>query len=88
MIYQSFEVKGHSSLFIDVSNKYTESEIIQLFKENDFVEYEIEDMEDGEKRLTFPEAIIDLYFEDGSLQSLNYGILFEDDEDFGEFFPN
>src|ERR1035437_1285722 len=57
------EIDSNNSLLFDQYIFYkSESEIIELFKENDFTEIESEDLEDGEKRLTFPEAIIDLYF--------------------------
>lgn len=51
-----------------------EVEIIKLFKSKGFKEIDMEDHEWGEKRISFDDAIVDLYFEKESLISVNYCI--------------
>lgn len=51
-----------------------EDEIIQLFKDRDFSEHEVEFEEWGQKRITFFEALCDFYFSDGELESVTWGI--------------
>ena len=53
----------------------SESEIIELFKKNGFSLSETESHEWGEKRLSFDDALMDLYFENGCLVSVNFGHL-------------
>ncbi|MDF2438671.1 MAG: hypothetical protein K0Q95_3047 [Bacteroidota bacterium] len=51
----------------------SEKEIIALFREKNYTEYETEVHEWGEKRLSFDAANIDFYFEKNKLSSINYG---------------
>ena len=51
----------------------SEKEIIELFKNKNFPQYETEVHEWGEKRLSFDAANIDFYFEKNKLISINYG---------------
>ena len=53
--------------------RLTEKEIIELFKSKNYVQYETEVHEWGEKRLSFDDANIDFYFEKNKLSSINYG---------------
>ena len=62
-----------------------EIEIIKLFKENNFEVTDSEKHEWGEKRVSFDEALVDLYFENGKLQSINFGKV-ADNQSF--FLPN
>jgi hypothetical protein len=55
-----------------------EKELIKLFKEQGYSEIDTENHEWGEKRVSFDDAMVDLYFEDGALQSINYGVIFND----------
>ncbi len=55
----------------------SEKEIISLFKTKGYLEVEAEMHEWGEKRLSFDEALVDLYFEKGRLASVNFGVFFE-----------
>jgi hypothetical protein len=63
-----------------------EAEIVELFKKNGFALTETENHEWGEKRLSFDDALTDLYFENGKLISVNFGHL-PDDKTF-YFLPN
>jgi hypothetical protein len=63
-----------------------EEEIIQLFNSKGFKEIDSEMHEWGEKRVSFDDALVDLYFEAGELVSINYGVF--EDENRIIFFPN
>ena len=63
-----------------------EDEIIDLFKSKGFKEIDSEVHEWGEKRLSFDDALVDLYFEADALVSINYGVF--EDENRIIFFPN
>jgi hypothetical protein len=52
---------------------FTEKQIIELFKSKGFLQYETEQQDWGEKRLSFDAANIDFYFEKNKLSSVNYG---------------
>ncbi len=54
-----------------------EHEIIGLFKKQGMYLYEVEEQAWGEKRLSFDEANVDFYFENGELLSVYYGIIKE-----------
>jgi hypothetical protein len=64
----------------------SEIEIKELFKKNGFEVSETENHEWGEMRISFDEALMDLYFENGQLTSVNFGY-FQDDHSY-YFFPN
>jgi hypothetical protein len=51
----------------------TEQQLIQLFKSKGITQYETEEHEWGESRLSFDAANIDFYFEKNKLSSVNYG---------------
>jgi hypothetical protein len=55
-------------------------DIIELFKENGFVEVETEEENWGEFRLSFEDAMIDFYFENGSLNTVNWSLVTDDSE--------
>ncbi|HET6244259.1 MAG: hypothetical protein H0V01_15895 [Bacteroidetes bacterium] len=57
-----------------------EKEIIELFKSKGFKEIDIEEQEWGEKRISFDDAMVDLYYEEGELNSINYGVFINDFE--------
>jgi hypothetical protein len=46
----------------------------ELFKENGHTNIETEDQEWGETRVSFDDLLVDCYFENGKLISINYGI--------------
>ncbi|MFN5183197.1 MAG: hypothetical protein ACK5D5_09280 [Bacteroidota bacterium] len=71
-----FEVDAKETLlFGERIFEMNENEIIELFKKNGFLLSETENHEWGEKRLSFDDALMDLYFENGSLVSVNFGHL-------------
>ncbi len=51
--------------------KLGEKEIIKLFKERGFIAIDTEEHEWGEKRVSFDDAMVDLYFEGEVLTSVN-----------------
>lgn len=57
-----------------------EAEIIALFKEHSFTELDTEDCDWGERRVSFDDAFVDLYFEDNELSSINFGVVMDDME--------
>ena len=59
-------------LFGKIVFELKEKQIIELFKENKITEYESEQHEWGEKRLSFNQANIDFYFERNKLVSINF----------------
>ena len=64
----------------------TEDEVVDLFKKNGYDKTDTEQHEWGEKRVSFDEALMDLYFENGKLISINFG-LFPEEESY-YYFPN
>ncbi len=75
----------HATMFGKKVFAMNEIEIIKLFKENNFEVTDSEKHEWGEKRVSFDEALVDLYFENGKLQSINFGKV-ADNQSF--FLPN
>lgn len=53
--------------------KMSEKEIVELFEKHNFRKLEKEVHAWGEKRISFDEALIDFYFENNILTSINYG---------------
>jgi hypothetical protein len=71
-IFASAEVEDPDALIFgkrifDLSEK----EAIELFKANGFSELDIEDHDWGERRVSFDDAMIDLYYEKGQLNCVN-----------------
>ncbi len=62
-----------------------EKEVIELMNANGFTEIESEIEEEGEKRLSFDQALIDFFFEDDVLAAINWGVLINDQGDIEEF---
>ncbi len=52
----------------------SENELQELFKKNGHTNIEREDQEWGETRVSFDDLLVDCYFENGRLVSINYGI--------------
>ena len=50
-----------------------------LMQRNSYTHPEIETMEEGAVRLSYEKAMIDLYFEQGLLQFVNFGVFITDD---------
>lgn len=71
-VFSSAEIENPDALIFgkrifDLSEK----EAILLFKENGFSELDIEDHDWGERRISFDDAMIDLYYENGRLNCIN-----------------
>jgi hypothetical protein len=64
----------------------TEKEILWLFSNKGFKDFESEVHEWGEKRVTFEELLVDLYFEKNQLVSINFGAVIDKNEII--FWPN
>lgn len=64
----------------------TEGEIIYLFKQHGFAEYDAEDHPWGEKRVSFDDILVDLYFEKNKLVSINFGAIIDSGQII--FWPN
>ena len=75
-----------ATLFGKLIFELSEKKIIELFRENKFEVTETETHDWGEKRVSFDDALMDLYFENGKLISINFGF-FPDEPSF-YFFPN
>jgi len=56
----------------------TEQEIVSLMNENGFSDIDMEDEEWGEHRVSFEDGLIDFYFTDGVLTTINWGVLVND----------
>lgn len=63
----------------------SEEEIIELMKANDLTQMDSEEEEWGEKRLSFDEGLIDFYFQDGELTTVNWGVFVNEDGEIEEF---
>ena len=63
-----------------------QAQIIELFEQNNFPLSETEDHEWGEQRVSFDEALVDLYFENDALRSINFGLYTEESTFF--YYPN
>jgi hypothetical protein len=86
-IFTSIEIDSeHAILFGQRVFQMTEKELVDLFKQHSFVLSESEKHDWGEKRLSFDDAGVDLYFANGRLSSINYGINTETDS--FHYFPN
>jgi hypothetical protein len=66
----------------------SEEEIVALFRNKGFREMDSELHEWGEKRISFDDALVDLYFENNRLVSVNYGILTNTGDNKIVIFPN
>jgi pyruvoyl-dependent arginine decarboxylase (PvlArgDC) len=58
----------------------SEEKIIELMKDNGYSEIYAEEQEWGEKLLSFEDALIDFYFEDKNLVTVNWSIDFLNEE--------
>ena len=65
-----------------------EVEIVTLFNSKGFTEIDTEVHEWGERRVSFDDALVDMYFENKKLISVNYGILSGDGHNKMLIFPN
>ncbi|KAF0202669.1 MAG: hypothetical protein FD170_1843 [Bacteroidetes bacterium] len=63
----------------------TEAEIVALMKENGLTQIDSEEEEWGEKRVSFDEALIDFYFQDSKLVTVNWGVFVNENGEIEEF---
>ncbi|MBW6489781.1 MAG: hypothetical protein K0B15_01175 [Lentimicrobium sp.] len=63
----------------------TEDEIIVLMKENGLSQMDVEEEEWGEKRVSFDEALIDFYFQNNKLVTVNWGVFVNENGEIEEF---
>ena len=57
----------------------SQAQVKQLFADNDITNPEIEEMEEGETRISYEKHMIDLYFDDDQLIAVNFGVFINDD---------
>jgi hypothetical protein len=83
----SVEIDNKDTVLFDVRIfSLKEKEIIELMKQNGYDLSDSEMHKWGEKRISFDEAGLDCYFENGKLVSVNFGVL-EKENNF-HYFPN
>lgn len=76
MIFTSCDTEYNEAiLFGNKLFDLSEAEIMQMMKEHNFKDLEIEEEEWGEKRMSYLDAMIDFYFESEELISVTWGIL-------------
>ena len=63
-----------------------EQQVVDLMKQNNFTLSDSEQQDWGEKRISFDEAGLDCYFENGRMSSINFGVI-DEPNSFG-FLPN
>ncbi len=62
-----------------------EQQIIKLMKENGLTQIDKEVEEWGEKRVSFDEGLIDFYFQDDELVTVNWGVFVNENGEIEEF---
>jgi len=87
MKFGSVEVDNEDTLlFGQKIFSLTEQQLIDLMKEHDYTLTDTEKQDWGERRLSFDEAGLDCYFENGRMSSVNFGVI--DELNTFEFLPN
>ena len=66
----------NATIFGEMIFKMKEKEIVDLFAKHDFDDLETENEEWGETRISFNDALVDLYFIENQLISITWGIPF------------
>lgn len=59
--------------------EFKEADIEPIFRENNFSDFETENEAWGEKRITVNDAVVDIYFEDGEITAINWGVDFDEE---------
>ncbi|HOI88270.1 MAG TPA: hypothetical protein PLV51_10455 [Lentimicrobium sp.] len=62
-----------------------EQEITALMNANELTQVDTEEEEWGERRVSFDEGLIDFYFQDGNLVTVNWGVFVNEDGEIEEF---
>ncbi len=87
MKFGSVEVDNEDTLlFGQKIFSLTEQQLIDLMKEHNYTLTDTEKQDWGEKRLSFDDAGLDCYFENGRMSSVNFGVI--DELKTFEFLPN
>lgn len=63
----------------------SEEEIIEMMKAEGLTQIDSEVEEWGEKRVSFDEGLIDFYFQEGKLVTVNWGVFVNEDGEIEEF---
>ena len=63
----------------------TESQVLAVMKENGYEPAETEDEPDGERRISYDDALIDFFFHEGGLVAVNWGVLVNEHREIEEF---
>lgn len=85
-VLSCFEVDNtEATLFGKRVFDLSEKEIVETMKENGYEELETEDEEDGERRVSFEDGMIDFFFEENELVAVNWGVLVNDKGEIEEF---
>jgi hypothetical protein len=64
----------------------TEKDIIALMKEKGYEVEEVENETTGERRVSYDDAMIDFFFEEGDLIAVNWGVLVNDKGEIEEVY--
>lgn len=79
-VVSNFDIDNHdSTLFGKKVFEMNEKAIIELMASNGYTIIEKEEEEWGETRLTFEDALLDFYFEDGKVVAISWGVMINDD---------
>lgn len=85
-VLSCFETDNESTTLFDKKLfSLGEKEIIALMKENGLTMMDVEEEEWGEKRVSFDEALIDFYFQNDKLVTVNWGVFVNEDGEIEEF---
>ncbi|MDZ7740712.1 MAG: hypothetical protein U5Q03_02915 [Bacteroidota bacterium] len=85
-VLSCFEVDNPEiSLFGEKVFELSENEIIDLMKKNGYNDIDTDIEENGEKRLSFEDGMIDFFFDDDSLLAVNWGVLVNDQGEIEEY---
>jgi len=87
MKFGSVEVDNEETLLFGKKLfSLNEQQLTDLMKEHNYTLTDTERQDWGEKRLSFDEAGLDCYFENGKMSSVNFGVI--DELNSFEFLPN
>ncbi len=87
MKFGSVEVDNEETLLFGKKLfSLNEQQLTNLMKEHNYTLTDTERQDWGEKRLSFDEAGLDCYFENGKMSSVNFGVI--DELNTFEFLPN
>ena len=79
-IVSNFDVDNKAATLFGVNIfEKTEAEAKALMEANGYTNFEEDEEEWGERRLSCEDALMDFYFIDGKLQAINFGVYIKDD---------